>query len=97
MSSTRDLIRWFASVNGRFFSKWGDSGKTQTTRQEGGAGLSSPPLCLSKILWFRQNFLPLRACDTVQHAVHGFLDSGAGPMELPRGLGGKLTQHIPVP
>src|ERR1700724_93057 len=67
------------------------------TRQGGGAGLSSPPLCLSKILWFRQNFLPLRVSDPVQHAVHDFLDSGAGPMELPRGLGGKLTKHIPVP
>jgi hypothetical protein len=59
--------------------------------------LSSPPLCLSYILWFRQNVLPLRACNPVQNTVHGFLDSGAGPVELPRGLGGKLTQHIPIP
>jgi hypothetical protein len=53
--------------------------------------LSSPPLCLSKIFRLRQNFLPLRACDPVQHTVHRFLDSGAGPVELPRGLGGELT------
>ena len=67
-----------------------------TAGQEGGTGLSSPPLCLSKILWFRQNFLPRGPSDAVQHAVHRFLDSGARPMELPRGLGGKLTEHIPV-
>ena len=66
-------------------------------RQEGGAGLSSPPLCLGNVLWFRQNFLPLRVSDPVQHAVHGFLDSGAGTMELPRGFGGKLTKHITIP
>src|SRR5208283_3963483 len=59
--------------------------------------LSSPPLCLSKILWFRQHFLPIRAGDPIQYTVHRFLDSGAGPVELPRGLGGKLTKHIPVP
>jgi hypothetical protein len=65
--------------------------------RKAGLGLSSPPLCLSKILWFRQNFLPLRACDPVENVVHCFRDSGTRPMELPRGLGGKLTKHIPVP
>jgi len=59
--------------------------------------LSSPPLCLGYILWFRQNRLPLRVSDPIQHAIHGFLDSGTGPVELPRGLGGKLTEHIPIP
>src|ERR1700689_700830 len=87
----------FSSVNGRF-SKGGDAGKTQKVQgRKAGLGLSSPPLCLSKILWFRQNILPLRAGDPVQHTVHRFLDSGAGPMELPRGLGGKLTKHITIP
>jgi hypothetical protein len=86
------------SVDGRFFQKGRRRREdASNTRQEGGAGLSSPPLCLSKILWFRQNFLPLRAGDPVKYAVHGFLDSGTGPMELPRGLGGKLTKHIPIP
>jgi len=65
-------------------------------RQEGGAGLSSPPLCLGNVLWFRQNCLPLRVSDPVQYAVHGFLDASAGPVELPRGLGGKLTKHITI-
>jgi hypothetical protein len=65
--------------------------------RKAGLGLSSPPLCLSKILWFRQYILPFRASDPVQYYVHGFLDSGTGPVELPRGLGGKLTKHIPVP
>src|SRR5271157_2665648 len=73
----------------------------QERRKYHGAGrrdwLSSPPLCLSKILWFRQNFLTLRACDPVQNAIHGFLDSGTGPVEFPRGLGGKLAKHITVP
>src|SRR5579871_78112 len=85
----------FGSVDGRF-SKREETGRCNITRQEGGAGLSSPPLCLSKVLWFRQNFLPRRASDAVQYAVHGFLNSGAGPVELPRGLRGKLTEHIPV-
>src|SRR5579863_2813474 len=87
----------FVSVKREIFERRGLRKNADSTRQGGGAGLSSPPLCLSKILWFRQNFLPLRACDTIQHAVHCFLDSGAGPMEFPRGLGGKLTQHITVP
>jgi hypothetical protein len=59
--------------------------------------LSSPSLRLGKIFWFRQNFLPLRARDPVQNSIHCFLDSGAGPVELPRGLGGKLAKHITVP
>jgi len=59
--------------------------------------LSSPPLCLSKIFRLRQDFLPLRACDPVQNSIHCFLNSGAGPVELPRGLGGKLTKHITIP
>src|SRR5277367_487625 len=82
---------------GDFFQRRGRREDASGTRQEGGAGLSSPPLCLSKILWFRQYILPLRASDPVQHNIHRFLDSGAGPMELPRGLGGKLTQHITIP
>jgi len=65
--------------------------------EEGGAGLSSPPLSLGYILWFRQNSLTIRVSDPIQHAVHGFLDSGTGPVELPRGLGGKLTKHITIP
>src|SRR5271154_1284289 len=87
----------FVSVKREIFQRGGRRKDASTTRQEGGAGLSSPPLCLSKILWFRQNILPLRASDSIQHTVHCFLDSGAGPMELPRGLGGKLTEHITVP
>src|ERR1700733_1374272 len=59
--------------------------------------LSSPPLCLGKIFRLRQNFLSLRACDPVQHSVHRFLDSRAGPMELSRGLGGELAKHITIP
>src|ERR1035438_2758432 len=85
--------RTYSLVSAGDFLKEGDAGKTG---QEGGAGLSSPPLCLSKILWFRQNFLPLRVSDPVQYTVHRFLDSGAGPMELTRGLGSKLTKHITV-
>src|SRR5271165_1179818 len=69
----------------------------KNTGQEGGAVLSSPPLCLSKILRLRQNILSLRARDPIQHPVHCFLDSGAGPVELPRGLGGELAKHITIP
>jgi hypothetical protein len=54
-------------------------------------------LSLGYILWFRQNSLPLRVSNAIQHAIHSFLDSGAGPMELPRGLGGKLAKHITIP
>ena len=70
-----------------------------STTPGGKAGLvlRSPPLCLGNVLWFRQYCLPLRVSDTIQHAVHGFLDSGTGPMEFPRGLGGKLAQHITIP
>src|ERR1700760_3919043 len=69
-----------------------------TQRQAGRAGLvlSSPPLCLGNVLWFRQNRLPLRVSDPIQHAVHGFLDSCARPVEFPRGLGGKLAKHITI-
>ena len=59
--------------------------------------LRSPPLCLGDILWFRQNCLPLRVSDPVQNSVHGFLDAGVWPVELPRRLGGKLTEHITIP
>src|SRR5271166_5950824 len=69
----------------------------QKNRQAGGAVLCSPPLCLCKIFRLRQHFLPLRACDPVQHSIHRFLDSGARPVELPRGLRGKLTKHITIP
>ncbi|MGA8270165.1 MAG: hypothetical protein WB919_01320, partial [Candidatus Sulfotelmatobacter sp.] len=90
----RKRIRF--SVVGRF-SKEGIQGRQNTTRQAGGAVLSSPPLCLGKILRLRQDFLPLRACDPVQNSIHRFLDSGAGPVELPRGLGGELAKHITIP
>jgi hypothetical protein len=66
-------------------------------RQANRAASSSPSLCLSKIFRLRQDFLPFCARDPVQNAVHRFLDSGAGPMELARGLGGKLAKHITVP
>src|SRR5579864_8024698 len=59
--------------------------------------LSSPPLSLGYILWFRHYCLPLRVSDPIQHAIHRFLDSGTGPVEFPRGLGGKLTEHITIP
>ncbi|MGA7589255.1 MAG: hypothetical protein WBW02_02025, partial [Candidatus Sulfotelmatobacter sp.] len=72
-------------------------GRQNTTRQAGGAVLRSPPLCLSKIFRLRQDFLPLRARDPVQYTIHRFLDSGAGPVELPRGLGGELAKHITIP
>jgi hypothetical protein len=72
--------------------------QTYYFKEAGGRGcLSSPPLCLSKILRLRQNFLALLASDPVQNTIHGFLDSGAGPMELPRGLGGELAKHITIP
>jgi hypothetical protein len=48
-------------------------------------------LCLSKILRFRQNSLPLGTRDPIQNTIHGFLNSGAGPVKLPRGFGGKLA------
>jgi hypothetical protein len=79
------------------FQKEGILGKTKKYEAGEQGCLRSPPLCLSKILRFRQNILPLRACDPVQNTIHGFLDSGAGPVELPRGLGGKLAKHIPIP
>jgi hypothetical protein len=81
------------------FQKGGDSGKMHSTTPGGKAGLvlRSPPLCLGNVLWFRQYCLPLRVSDPIQHAIHCFLDSGTGPMELPRGLGGKLAQHITIP
>jgi hypothetical protein len=88
--------RTYSLVSAGDFLKGGDAGKTQYYQAGWRDGLSSPPLCLSKILWFRQNILPLRVSDPVQNTVHGFLDSGAGPVELARGLGGKLTKHIPV-
>jgi hypothetical protein len=59
--------------------------------------LRSPPLRLSKIFRFRQNGLPLRASDPVQHLIHGFLNAGTRPVKLPCGLGGKLTEHITIP
>jgi len=90
------LKRASFSVFGRF-SKEGMQGRQNTTRQAGGAVLRSPPLCLGKILRLRQDILPLRACDPVQHSIHCFLDSGAGPVELPRGLGGELAKHITIP
>jgi hypothetical protein len=65
--------------------------------QEGGAALRSPPLRLSKIFRFGQNGLPLRTSDPVQNLIHRFLDSGARPVKLPGGLGGKLAKHIPIP
>ena len=71
--------------------------KHNAGEEKAGLVLSSPPLCLGYILWFRQNRLPLRVSDPIQHAIHRFLDSCTGPMELPRGLGGKLTEHITIP
>jgi hypothetical protein len=54
-------------------------------------------LRLSEILWFRQNGLPIRTSNAIQNLIHGFLNAGVRPMKLPRGLGGKLTEHIPIP
>ena len=65
--------------------------------QEAGLVLSSPPLRLSEIFRLRQNGLPLRASDPVQNLIHRFLNAGARPVKLPGGLGGKLTEHIPIP
>src|SRR5271155_2967366 len=74
------------------FLKEGIQGRLQfTTRQADRAALRSPPLCLCKILRLRQYILPLRARYPVQHPIHRFLDSGARPVELPRGLRGKLA------
>src|ERR1700722_9008868 len=87
----------YCLVSAGDFLKEGTQGRLEYHQAGRRGWLSSPPLCLSKILWFRQYLLPRRASDSVQHTVHCFLDSGAGPMELPRGLGGKLTEHIPVP
>src|SRR5579864_682483 len=78
------------------FQKEGTQERQNTGGQESGTALSSPPLCLGKVLWFRQNFLPLSASDAIQHAVHGFLNASARPVEFPRGLRGKLTEHISV-
>ena len=67
--------------------------------QAGKAGLvlSSPPLCLNKMFWLRQNRLALRACNPIQNFVHGFLDSSVRLMELTGSLRGKLAKHITVP
>jgi hypothetical protein len=54
-------------------------------------------LRLSEILWFRQNGLPIRTSNAIQNLIHGFLNAGVRPMKPPRGLGGKLTEHIPIP
>jgi hypothetical protein len=63
----------------------------------GGAGLSSPPLCLSKILWFGQNFTPVSVCNTIQHFVGCFLNPGIRLMKFAGRLGSKLAKHITVP
>jgi hypothetical protein len=54
-------------------------------------------LRLSEILWFRQNGLPFRNRNLIQNLIHGFLNAGIRPVKLPGGLGGKLTEHIPIP
>src|ERR1700758_3487116 len=62
--------RAYSVVSAGDFQKEGTQERCEYyARQEGGAGLSSPPLCLGNVLWFRQNFLPLRVSDTIQHAV----------------------------
>jgi hypothetical protein len=66
-------------------------GRQHITRQADRAALCSPPLCLSKIFRLRQHVLPFSTRDPVKHPIHSFLDSGAGPVELPRGLGGELA------
>jgi hypothetical protein len=92
------LARIRFSVVGRFQKEGIQGRQNSKTKKAGGPGcLSSPPLCLSEIFRLRQNILPLRACDPVQNPIHRFLDSGAGPVELPRGLGGELAKHITIP
>src|ERR1700752_2845612 len=87
----------YALVSAGDFQKEGTQERRNTTPgRKSGTGLSSPPLCFGNVLWFRQNSLSLRVGDPVQNAVHGFLNAGTGPVELPRGLGGKLTKHIPI-
>src|SRR5450755_3303851 len=67
----------------RDFSKEGHSGKTYNSRgKKAGLLLRSPPLCLGKILRFRQDRLPLRACNFVQDFIHRFLDSSVRFVEL---------------
>jgi hypothetical protein len=65
--------------------------------QEAGLVLRSPPLCLYKVFWLRQNRLALRACDPVQHFVHGLLDTGIRLMKFASCLRGKLAEHITIP
>src|SRR2546423_1279876 len=62
-----------------------------------GCYLGSPPLCLNKMFRLRQYGLALGACNPIQHFIHCFLDSGIRLVKLTRSLGGKLTEHIPVP
>src|SRR5271166_3066513 len=80
------------------FSKGGYSEKTWSIAgQAAGLVLSSPPLCLGEVFWFRQNRLPFRACNLVQNLIHGFLDSGVGLVKLTGSLGRKLAKHITIP
>jgi hypothetical protein len=83
--------RDFVIKEGIFREIWSTRGR------KAGLVLRSPPLCLNKMFWLRQNRLSLRACDPIQHFVHGFLDAGIRLMKLTGSLGGKLTEHITVP
>src|SRR5438477_10378664 len=58
--------------------------------------LCSPTLRLCNFFRFSQDLLPVSNSDAVQYLVHSFLDAGIGPVKSAGGLGGKLTQHIPV-
>jgi hypothetical protein len=66
-------------------------------RAHGGAALGSPPLCFGKVFWFAQDILAFGIGDPVKHLVHGFLNAGVRPVKSARGLGSKLTKHVPVP
>src|SRR5262245_29396449 len=71
-------------------------GDSSLVGRTGGTDLSSPPLCLAKMLRLGKHSLALRGGNAIQHFIHGFLNAGVGLVKFARRLGRELTQHVTV-